>query len=56
MLHSTAVAFTSTVPDLLIIARDINEATYQAFNALVFAAVLYLIISYFLISLFLNAE
>ena len=29
MLHSTALAFTATVPDLLKIARDINSATYQ---------------------------
>ncbi len=29
MLHSTALAFTATVPDLLKIARDINAATYQ---------------------------
>ena len=33
MLHSTALAFTATVPDLLKIARDINSATYQPFTA-----------------------
>ncbi len=33
MLHSTALAFTATVPDLLKIARDINAATYQPFTA-----------------------
>ncbi len=46
MLHSTALAFTATVPDLLKIARDINAATYQPFTAFGIAAVLYLIISY----------
>lgn len=56
MLHSTALAFTATVPDLLKIARDINSATYQPFTAFGIAAVLYLIISYVLISLFRKAE
>lgn len=56
MLHSTALAFTATVPDLLKIARDINAATYQPFTAFGIAAVLYLIISYVLISLFRKAE
>ncbi|CAG8946867.1 unnamed protein product, partial [Penicillium salamii] len=56
MLHSTALAFTATVPDLLKIARDINSATYQPFTAFGLAAVLYLIISYVLISLFRLAE
>ena len=56
MLHSTALAFTATVPDLLKIARDINSATYQPFTAFGIAAVLYLIISYVLISLFRRAE
>ena len=56
MLHSTALAFTATVPDLLKVARDINSATYQPFVAFGLAAVLYLIISYTLISLFRKAE
>ncbi|MGE9552824.1 ABC transporter permease [Erwinia amylovora] len=56
MLHSTALAFTATVPDLLKVARDINSATYQPFTAFGIAAVLYLIISYVLISLFRMAE
>ncbi|WP_428943614.1 ABC transporter permease [Pantoea sp. FN060301] len=56
MLHSTALAFTATVPDLLKVARDINSATYQPFIAFSLAAVLYLIISYVLISLFRLAE
>ncbi|WP_437613639.1 ABC transporter permease [Erwinia sp. V71] len=56
MLHSTALAFTATVPDLLKVARDVNAATYQPFTAFGIAAVLYLIISYTLISLFRLAE
>lgn len=56
MLHSTALAFTATVPDLLKVARDINSATYQPFYAFGIAAILYLIISYALISLFRKAE
>lgn len=56
MLHSTALAFTATVPDILKIARDINAATYQPFYAFGIAAVLYLIISFVLISLFRQAE
>jgi len=56
MLHSTALAFTATVPDLLKVARDINSATYQPFTAFGIAAVLYLIISAVLISLFRKAE
>ncbi|MEM8214015.1 hypothetical protein Q4R51_22690, partial [Morganella morganii] len=31
MLHSTSVAFTATVPDLLKVARDVNSATYAPF-------------------------
>ncbi|MCG8708119.1 ABC transporter permease [Brenneria sp. 4F2] len=56
MLHSTALAFTVTVPDILKIARDINAATYQPFYAFGIAAVIYLIISFSLISLFRKAE
>lgn len=56
MLHSTSLAFTATVPDVLKIARDINAATYQPFTAFGIAAVIYLIISYCLITLFRMAE
>ena len=31
MLHSTTLAFTATVPDLLKVARDVNSATYSSF-------------------------
>ena len=56
MLHSTSLAFTATVPDVLKIARDINAATYEPFTAFGIAAVIYLVISYCLISLFRKAE
>ncbi|QTF07730.1 ABC transporter permease [Brenneria izadpanahii] len=56
MLHSTALAFTVTVPDILKVARDINAATYQPFYAFGIAAVIYLVISFTLIGLFRKAE
>ncbi len=56
MLHSTALAFTATVPDVLKIARDINAATYQPFFAFGIAAVIYLSISFVLIGAFRQAE
>lgn len=56
MLHSTSLAFTATVPDVLKIARDINAATYQPFTAFGIAAIIYLAISYCLITLFRKAE
>ncbi|NPE52773.1 histidine ABC transporter permease HisM [Dickeya dadantii] len=56
MLHSTALAFTVTVPDLLKVARDINAATYQPFYAFGIAGVMYLAVSFVLISLFRKAE
>lgn len=56
MLHSTALAFTVTVPDILKIARDINASTYQPFYAFGIAAVIYLAISFVLIGLFKHAE
>ena len=56
MLHATTVAFTATVPDILKIARDVNSATYQSFNAFGIAALLYLCISFALVWLFRRAE
>jgi len=56
MLHSTALAFTATVPDVLKIARDINSETYQPFYAFGIAAVIYLCVSFVLIGLFRKAE
>ncbi|MEJ2769185.1 ABC transporter permease [Mycetohabitans sp. B46] len=56
MLHATTVAFTATVPDILKIARDVNSATYQSFEAFGIAALLYLGISFTLVGLFRRAE
>jgi histidine transport system permease protein len=56
MLHSTSLAFTATVPDILKIARDVNAATYKSFHAFGIAAVIYLIISFLLVALFKRAE
>jgi len=56
MLHATTVAFTATVPDILKIARDVNSATYQSFQAFGVAALLYLVISFGLVWLFRRAE
>jgi histidine transport system permease protein len=56
MLHATTVAFTATVPDILKIARDVNSATYQSFEAFGIAALLYLCISFALVGLFRRAE
>ncbi|VXB70706.1 histidine/lysine/arginine/ornithine transporter subunit; membrane component of ABC superfamily [Burkholderia sp. 8Y] len=56
MLHATTVAFTATVPDILKIARDVNSATYQSFQAFGIAALLYLVISFALVWMFRRAE
>jgi histidine transport system permease protein len=56
MLHSTSVAFTATVPDLLKIARDVNSATYASFTAFGIAGVLYAACAFFLIWLFRRGE
>lgn len=56
MLHATTVAFTATVPDILKIARDVNSATYQSFEAFGIAALLYLCISFALVWLFRRAK
>ncbi|AUH49555.1 amino acid ABC transporter permease [Chromobacterium sp. ATCC 53434] len=56
MLHATTVAFTATVPDILKVARDVNAATYDSFNAFGLAALLYLSITFILVGLFRKAE
>lgn len=56
MLHSTAIAFTATVPDLLKVAGDVNADTYQAFHAYGIASVIYLAVSLSLIGVFRIAE
>ncbi|KDN10530.1 histidine ABC transporter permease HisM [Gilliamella sp. Imp1-1] len=56
MLHSTALAFTVTVPDVMKIARDIYAETYQPFHAFGIAAVIYLCVSFMLIFSFRKLE
>ncbi|OCG22129.1 ABC transporter permease [Gilliamella sp. App4-10] len=56
MLHSTALAFTVTVPDVMKIARDIYAETYQPFQAFGIAAVIYLCVSFTLIFGFKRLE
>ncbi|WP_370600936.1 ABC transporter permease [Pseudomonas nitroreducens] len=56
MLHSTTVAFTATVPDLMKIARDANAATFLSFQSFGIAAMLYLVTSFTLVGLFRLAE
>ncbi|MGH8384301.1 MAG: ABC transporter permease [Pseudomonas sp.] len=56
MLHSTTLAFTATVPDLLKVARDVNSATYASFEAFGIAAVLYASMVFTLVWLFRRCE
>lgn len=56
MLHSTSVAFTATVPDLLKVARDANADTFRSFEAFGFAGLLYLLVTLVLVALFRRAE
>jgi histidine transport system permease protein len=56
MLHSTTLAFTATVPDILKIANDANSATYNSFAAYSVAALIYLCVSFALIFSFRKAE
>ena len=56
MLHSTTLAFTATVPDLLKVARDVNSATYSSFEAFGLAAVLYALVVFTLVWLFRRCE
>ncbi|TWI53024.1 histidine transport system permease protein [Pseudomonas duriflava] len=56
MLHSTTLAFTATVPDILKVARDANAATFLTFQSFGIAALLYLLLSFTLIGLFRLAE
>ncbi|AIY41661.1 Histidine ABC transporter [Collimonas arenae] len=56
MLHSTSLAFTATVPDILKVARDVNAATYASFDAFGIAAVLYAVIVFTLVWLFRRCE
>jgi len=56
MLHSTSIAFTATVPDILKVARDVNSATYASFEAFGIAALLYAVVVFVLVWLFRRCE
>jgi histidine transport system permease protein len=56
MLHSTTLAFTATVPDLLKVIKDAYAATYNPFASFGLAALIYLCISFALIFSFRKAE
>lgn len=56
MLHSTALAFTVTVQDVMKVARDIYSETYQPFHAFGIAAMIYLCVSFVLILGFKQLE
>ncbi|AKA80761.1 ABC transporter permease [Pseudomonas synxantha] len=56
MLHSTTVAFTATVPDILKVARDANSATFMTFQSFGIAALIYLTVTFALVGLFRIAE
>jgi len=56
MLHSTTVAFTATVPDILKVARDANSATFLTFQSFGIAALIYLTVTFILVGLFRLAE
>lgn len=56
MLHATSLAFTATVPDILKVANDMKNYSYQTTESYAIAAVIYLCISFTLIALFRKAE
>ena len=56
MLHSTTVAFTATIPDVLKVARDANSATFLTFQSFGIAALIYLTVTIALVGLFRLAE
>lgn len=56
VLHSTSVAFTATVPELLKVARDISSATFSPFAAFGIAGLLYACTAFCLVGLFRRGE
>lgn len=56
MLHSTSLAFTATVPDILKVARDANSATYLTFASYGTAAMIYMIVAFVIVGLFRLVE
>ena len=51
MLHSTSLAFTATVPDILKVARDANSATYLTFASYGTAALIYMVVAFVIVGL-----
>ncbi|WP_323119011.1 ABC transporter permease [Burkholderia alba] len=56
MLHSTTLAFTATVPDLMKVTRDVNSATYASFPAFGISACLYAAVAFALVGIFRMLE
>ncbi|TAL89181.1 MAG: histidine ABC transporter permease HisM [Candidimonas sp.] len=56
VLHSTSIAFTATVPELLKVARDVNSATFASFSAFGIAAVFYAAVALVLVATFRMLE
>jgi histidine transport system permease protein len=56
MLHSTTLAFTATIPDLMKVTRDVNSATYASFSAFGIAAGLYATVAFTLVWAFRKLE
>ena len=52
MLHSTSLAFTATVPDILKVARDANSDTYLTFASYGTAALIYMVVSFIIVGAF----
>lgn len=52
VLHSTSIAFTATVPELLKVARDVNSATFASFSAFGIAALFYAVLAVTLVGCF----
>lgn len=56
LLHSTSIAFTATVPELLKVAYGVNSITYAPFASFGFAAILYAVIAFVLVAGFRALE
>ncbi|WP_204319047.1 histidine ABC transporter permease HisM [Pelistega ratti] len=56
MLHSTSLAFTATVPDILKVARDANSETYLTFTSYGTAALIYMVMSFIIVAIFRMIE
>ncbi|WGQ19307.1 histidine ABC transporter permease HisM [Taylorella equigenitalis] len=52
MLHSTTIAFTATVPDILKVARDAMNDTYLTMASYTVAAVIYMVMSFVIVWIF----